>query len=101
MGRLIRLLGVAAVLAGCTTTPGAPQKPAPSAASSASSGSIGMATMQPDGTIILDLRAEGPGGMIGDARLVYPPSHKDYASVLAHLGGMKPGEQKHVPPWGD
>jgi len=34
--------------------------------------SIGTATMTVDGTIILDLRAEGPGGMRGDARFVYP-----------------------------
>jgi hypothetical protein len=62
---------------------------------------IGSATMLQDGTLVLDLRAEGPGGILGDARLVYPPTHAQYADVLAHLGGMKPGEQKLVPPWED
>ena len=61
--------------------------------------SIGGATMTEDGTIILDLRAEGPGGAVGDARLTYPPTHKEYRNILAHLGGLRPGEKKPVPPW--
>jgi hypothetical protein len=60
--------------------------------------SIGKATMDPDGTIVLQLRAESPGA-VGDAQLRYPPSHKDYNDVLTHLGGLKPGESKPVPPW--
>jgi hypothetical protein len=62
--------------------------------------SIGGATMKEDGTIVLDLRAEGPG-IIGDAQFVYPPGHAEYQNVLAHLGGLKPGEHKVVPPWDD
>jgi len=30
------------------------------------SGSIGSARMLPDGTIVLNLRAQGPGGLLGD-----------------------------------
>ena len=62
---------------------------------------IGMATMMEDGTIVLDLRAEVPGGGRGIGRLTYPPSHPQYPEVLSHLGGLRPGEQKLVPPWGD
>ncbi|MDL1872489.1 hypothetical protein FBR05_09800 [Deltaproteobacteria bacterium PRO3] len=61
--------------------------------------SIGQATMERDGTIVLDLRAEGPKGAIGEGRLVYPPSHAQYKKILQHLGGLKPGEVKPVPPW--
>lgn len=61
--------------------------------------SIGTATMEPDGTIVLQLRAEGPGGSIGDALFRYPPDHPEYRSVLDHLGGLHPGEGKPVPPW--
>jgi hypothetical protein len=61
--------------------------------------SIGQATMAQDGTIVLDLRAEGPGGALGDARILYPPDHKDYQMILRHLGGLKPGETKSVPPF--
>ena len=71
-----------------------PVKPANSAPAS-----IGEATMAPDGTIALQLRAEGPGNLEGDALLTYKPGDPDYAKVLAHLGGLKPGESKPVPPW--
>jgi hypothetical protein len=60
---------------------------------------IGVATMKPDGTILLQLRAEGPGGIRGDALRVYPPTHPRYEKVLKHLGGLAPGESKPVPPW--
>ena len=59
---------------------------------------IGTAQMKPDGTIILNLRAEGEG-IIGDAQFIYPPTHEEYQEVLEHLGGMSPGEEKAVPPW--
>ncbi len=62
--------------------------------------SIGSATMESDGTIVLQLRAEGPG-VRGDAQLRYPRGHKQYDSVLEHLGGLRPGESKPVPPWPD
>jgi hypothetical protein len=63
--------------------------------------SIGVATMDADGTIVLDLRATGPDGVRGDAQLRYPRDHKDYAAVLKHLGGLRPGESKPVAPWPD
>jgi hypothetical protein len=62
---------------------------------------IGMATMREDGTVVLDLRAEGPHGETGLAQAVYPPSHPQYREVLQHVGGLRPGEQKLVPPWPD
>ena len=55
--------------------------------------------MAEDGTIILDLRAVGPKGEIGIGRLTYPPSHKDYKMILDHIGGIKPNENKPVPPF--
>ena len=62
---------------------------------------IGMASMDEDGTIHLDLRAEGEAGEHGLALFSYAPSDPDYAMVLRHLGGLKPGEKKLVPPWPD
>ncbi len=63
------------------------------------SASIGSATMKPDGTIMLMLRAEGPGPTIGDALLSYPTTHPDYKNVLKHVGPLKPGESKPVKPF--
>lgn len=70
----------------------------PSAESHAAQAPIGSSMMLQDGTLVLDLRAEG-GGPIGEARFVYPPSHADYSAVLKHLGGLTPGQSKPVPPW--
>jgi hypothetical protein len=62
--------------------------------------SIGSAVMLADGTIELFLRAEGPGGMRGDAKFTYPPTHPQYELVLKHVGGLEPGAaSRPVPPW--
>lgn len=60
-----------------------------------------MATMSEDKTIILDLRAEGRKGEIGTGRITYAPSDPQYNDILKHLGGLKVGEKKPVPPWKD
>ena len=60
---------------------------------------IGIAKMADDGTITMILRAEGPGGILGDALQVYEPNDPDYQEVLDHLGGLEVGEQKSVRPW--
>ncbi len=103
MRRVIRAGGLAFVLllvAAATQQPGttdmsdatAPASPAPEAPS------IGQASMDPDGTIILRLRAVSPTA-IGDALLRYPPDHPQYKSILEHLGGLTPGEHKPVAPF--
>jgi hypothetical protein len=74
------------------TTPAAPVSPGQETPS------IGQATMEPDATIILRLRAASPTA-IGDALLRYPPDHPQYKSILDHLGGLTPGESKPVPPF--
>ncbi len=61
--------------------------------------SIGSATMKEDGTLVLQLRAEGEGGMVGDAYFEYKPDDLRYQETLDHLGGLQPGETKPVPPW--
>jgi hypothetical protein len=61
--------------------------------------SIGTASFADDGSIVLELRAEVPGGGLGHGQLRYPPDHPEHAAVLAHLGGLRPGESKPVPPW--
>lgn len=58
-------------------------------------GSIGTAVMSPDGTITMNLRS--PNGAEGV--FSYPRSDPNYARMLSHLGGMRPGEHKSVPPF--
>jgi len=62
---------------------------------------IGWAEMEVDQTIVLFLRAEGPGGIVGHGVLRYPRSHPQYAELLAHIGGLRPGQRRSVRPWPD
>jgi hypothetical protein len=56
-------------------------------------GTIGMAVMSADGTITLTLRsADGAQGV-----LAYKKNDPQYARILSHLGGIRPGEHKSVP----
>jgi hypothetical protein len=61
--------------------------------------SIGAASMEPDGTILLQLRASDGAGALGDALLRYPPSDPEYKAILKHLGGLEPGQHKPVKPF--
>ena len=65
----------------------------------APSGNVGSAYMRPDGTLEMSLRTETTDGTIGEAFLVIPPADPRYKSMVAHLGGIKPGEGKPIPPF--
>lgn len=60
---------------------------------------IGVATQEADGTIVLQLRAEGPDGAIGDGLSRYPPGDKDYAMVASHVGPIPKGGSVPVRPF--
>ena len=61
--------------------------------------SIGVAWLESDGTLVMQLRAEDRGKALGDALLRYKPEDPAYHQMLAHIGNLKPGETKPVPPW--
>ena len=61
--------------------------------------SIGIAEIKEDGTIVLKLRAEGPIGIRGDAMFEYTPNHPEYKNILEHIEGIRPGEEKPIPPF--
>jgi len=71
----------------------------PSANIPAAPDSIGQAWLDDDGTLKLQLRVEGPGDIIGDRLIAYPPDDQEYKNTLRHVGGLKKGEVKPVPPW--
>ena len=60
--------------------------------------SVGRAKMSADGTITLQLRSLWPDP-IAEAELVFPPDDPQYEEIKHHLGGIKPGESKPVPPF--
>lgn len=106
MNNLTTAAVLALALMGSTTICAADLTPPPSATSAAPSSesstpSIGIATMMPDGTIVLQLRGQADDGTVAETQLVIKPGDPTYASTLQHLGGLKPGETKPVPPWPD
>jgi hypothetical protein len=60
---------------------------------------VGMAEMDKDGTLRLHLRTELADGTVGEAMLIVPPKDERYPAMLAHLAGIKPGEQRPIPPF--
>jgi hypothetical protein len=65
------------------------------------SASIGVAWLEPDGTIVMRLIARGAGGMTGEGFLRYPRLHPQYKEILEHVGPLQPGEVRPVAPWSD
>lgn len=61
--------------------------------------SIGVATQEPDGTIILNLRASGDGGATGDAQFRYAPTDRDYSMIAKHVGPIPRGGSVPVKPF--
>jgi tetratricopeptide (TPR) repeat protein len=68
------------------------------ASASPDSRTIGVATMKPDGTIVVNSRIEGPGKSIGHAINSYTVSDPEYRKVLMHIGPLKPDDSKFVTP---
>jgi hypothetical protein len=60
---------------------------------------IGQCWMEPDGTIVLDLRRTGDGIHISMPLQRFSPSDRQYSEVLRHVGPLRPGEVKLVRPW--
>jgi len=64
---------------------------------------IGFASMETDGTLILQLYAyfddndKTKGHALSYFR--YPPTHPQYEAILRHVGPIKPGDEKPVRPW--
>ncbi len=61
---------------------------------------IGIAEMDERGVLDLRLSAASPYGF-GGSHFTYFPDDPEYDEVVRHLGGIRPGETKSVPPWPD
>lgn len=61
---------------------------------------VGAARLGSNGELILHLRAEAKEGVVGDALILIPRSDPRHAKYIQHIGGLREGEEKSVPPWG-
>ena len=63
---------------------------------------IGVASMEKDGTIVLQLRTEIDGGAnFVEGYYRYEPNNPNYKKILEHIGELKPGKSKNILPWPD
>jgi len=65
---------------------------------------IGNATMEQDGTLVLQLFAEDnthDRNLRGSAVFRYAPDSPQYADILRHVGPIQPGGKVDVRPWPD
>ncbi len=62
---------------------------------------VGDAKMDQDGVIHAWLRADLPDGGHGDEFMRIHPEDESYQEWLKHIGGLRPGESKLIPPWSD
>jgi hypothetical protein len=91
--------GVAMLLAfACTTAAVAQFKKDLPPVTCATIESIGTARMAADGTITLHLQSLWPDPS-ADTDLSYALDDPQYDEIKQHLGGIKPGESKPIPPW--
>ena len=59
----------------------------------------GSAKMTADRSIQLSLHSKQCDGSIAEGFFVYNPTDKNYQDILAHIGGLEPGQEKLVPAW--
>ncbi len=62
-------------------------------------GWIGIATIDTEGTITIQLRSQEEDGTIAHGYFSYPKDHEDYQDIKQHVGKLEVGEEKPIPPW--
>lgn len=61
--------------------------------------SVGLAWLADDGTMVLQLKVLMEGGRQDQIFVELEPTDPRFAKVLAHLGGLRYGENKHIKPF--
>jgi hypothetical protein len=90
---MIRSAPLAALFLLCSGVVLAVENPAPAP-------SVGVATMLENGTILIGVRGPAVDGPL-QAVLMIEPGDTNYQQIIDHVGGLKPGETKSIPPWPD
>jgi hypothetical protein len=88
---MIRSAPLAALLLAFSGAALAAENPAPAP-------SVGVATMLENGTILIGVRGPAVDGPL-QAVLMIEPGDTNYQQIIDHVGGLKPGETKSIPPW--
>src|SRR6476646_7396184 len=90
---MLRSAPLVALFLACSGSVLAAENPAPEP-------SVGVARMLENGTILIGIRGPGVDGPL-QAVLMVEPGDTNYQQIIDHVGGLKPGETKSIPPWPD
>src|ERR1700687_1135209 len=90
---MMRPAPLVALLLACSGNALAAENPAPGP-------SVGVATMLENGTILIGIRGPAVDGPL-QAVLMIEPGDTNYQQIIDHVGGLKPGQTKSIPPWPD
>jgi hypothetical protein len=61
--------------------------------------SVGVATLKESGDLWLQLYSAEPGQPVAEALKIIKAGDPEPARYLKHVGGLKPGESKSIPPF--
>jgi hypothetical protein len=95
---MTRSAPLAALFLACSSAGLAAENPA--AENPAPEPSVGVARMLENGTILIGIRGPAVDGPL-QAVLMVEPGDTNYQQIIDHVGGLKPGETKSIPPWPD
>ncbi len=62
---------------------------------------FGVATLDPAGTLCLQLRTEEPGQPVAEGYFCYPKSDPEYQKIKDHVGPIQVGQPKVIQPFDD
>ena len=60
---------------------------------------FGVATIDPAGTLCLQMRTEEPGRPVAEGYFCYPKSDPEYRKIKDHVGPIQVGESKVIKPF--
>ena len=60
---------------------------------------VGTARMAENGTITIDIASRERSGPIAHGHFIYLPTDPQYGAIMEHVGSLRPGEAKSIPPW--
>lgn len=59
----------------------------------------GTATLEKDGTIVVQIDSREKGGPVAHGYFRYPPTHPEYQEISGHVGKLTVGVPKAIEPW--
>jgi len=90
---------LAVLLVAAVSMSGCAAEPRDGAAGAEAASFTGIATLKASGDLCIQLRSQDAGAPVAEGYFCYPPSDPQYKSIRAHVGEIRPGEEKAIAPF--